>query len=72
MENEARHDFSVAFSGANFFSDGECFNQETDEVRPLALEGVNFRLLRQPLKRTAPTDARRRCLQKIKIKKKLT
>ena len=39
-------------------------NKETDEVRPLALVRLNFRLLKQPLKRTAPTCARRRCLQK--------
>ncbi|MDA8000237.1 MAG: hypothetical protein MPL62_02935 [Alphaproteobacteria bacterium] len=33
--------------------------------RSLALAGVNFRLLRQPLKRTAPADACGRCPQKI-------
>ncbi|MDA7981514.1 MAG: hypothetical protein MPJ82_02670, partial [Alphaproteobacteria bacterium] len=32
--------------------------------RPLALVGIAFRLLRCRLKRTAPADARRRCLQK--------
>ena len=33
----------------------------------LALVGGAFRLLRSPLKRTAPTDARGRCPQKIKF-----
>ena len=39
-------------------------NQETDEVRYLALVSVRPRHSRRRLKRTAPTDARRRCLQK--------
>ncbi|MDA8001238.1 MAG: hypothetical protein MPL62_08105 [Alphaproteobacteria bacterium] len=37
------------------------------EARPLALVGEAFRLLGSPLKRTAPTVARGRCPQKIKI-----
>ena len=35
-----------------------------NEVLSLALVGENFRLLKCWLKRTAPADARRRCLQK--------
>ncbi|MDA7981769.1 MAG: hypothetical protein MPJ82_03990, partial [Alphaproteobacteria bacterium] len=39
----------------------------TDDEGSLALVGEAFRLLKSPLKRTAPADACGRCPQKIKI-----